>query len=98
MNAGAGGVGSTACADREREIRAAMTAAGLEVEVHTCEPARLGALAREIVGRGVDAVVAAGGDGTVSTIAGALAGSPIPLAVLPLGTLNHFAKDLGLPI
>src|SRR5262249_1860097 len=46
---------------------------------------------------GVDAVVAAGGDGTVSTIAAALAGGDVPLAVLPLGTLNHFARDLGMP-
>ena len=37
------------------------------------------------------------GDGTVSTIAAALPDSHVPLGVLPLGTLNHFAKDLGLP-
>ena len=44
-----------------------------------------------------DAVVAAGGDGTVSAVAGVLTDTGIPLAVLPFGTLNHFAKDLGLP-
>lgn len=43
-------------------------------------------------------VVAAGGDGTVSTVASCLAGTGVPLGVLPLGTLNHFAKDLGLPL
>jgi diacylglycerol kinase family enzyme len=43
------------------------------------------------------AVVAAGGDGTVSAVAAALADTGIPLAVLPFGTLNHFAKDVGLP-
>jgi diacylglycerol kinase family enzyme len=46
----------------------------------------------------VDALVAGGGDGTVSTVAAGLAGSGIPLGVLPLGTLNHFAKDLGIPL
>ena len=51
--------------------------------------------ARRAAEAGDDAVVAAGGDGTVSTVASALAGSEIPLGVLPLGTLNHFAKDLG---
>lgn len=42
--------------------------------------------------------MAGGGDGTVSTVAAALAGTDIPLGVLPLGTLNHFAKDLGIPL
>jgi YegS/Rv2252/BmrU family lipid kinase len=46
---------------------------------------------------GADAVVAGGGDGTVSTVAGALVGTETPLGVLPLGTLNHFARDLGIP-
>lgn len=44
------------------------------------------------------AVVACGGDGTVSAIARLLAGSDIPLGVLPLGTFNHFAKDAGIPL
>ncbi len=45
-----------------------------------------------------DVIVAGGGDGTVSMIAAALVGRDIALGVLPLGTLNHFAKDLRLPM
>lgn len=43
-------------------------------------------------------VVAGGGDGTVSTVASALVGTTKALGVLPVGTLNHFAKDLHLPL
>ena len=44
------------------------------------------------------AIVAGGGDGTVNAVASVLVGSPATLGVLPLGTLNHFAKDLGIPL
>jgi diacylglycerol kinase family enzyme len=42
-------------------------------------------------------IVAAGGDGTISAVAAEIAGSGTPLGILPLGTLNHFARDLGIP-
>ncbi len=47
---------------------------------------------------GVAALVGGGGDGTINTVASALVGTATPLGVLPLGTLNHFAKDLGIPL
>ena len=43
-------------------------------------------------------IVAGGGDGTISAVASVLAGTGIALGVLPLGTLNHFAKDLGVSL
>ena len=46
---------------------------------------------------GIEALVVAGGDGTLSCAAAELAGKDLPLGVLPLGTMNLFAKDLGLP-
>jgi diacylglycerol kinase family enzyme len=49
------------------------------------------------VAEGCDVLVAGGGDGTVSAAAASVAGREVPLGVLPLGTLNHFAKDLGIP-
>lgn len=43
-------------------------------------------------------VVGGGGDGTIAAVAAALVGTDIALGVLPMGTLNHFAKDLGIPL
>jgi len=54
--------------------------------------------ARQAVAEHAEVVVAAGGDGTVSTVASVLAGTQITLGVLPAGTLNHFAKDLHIPL
>jgi len=79
-------------------VRAVFRAAGVGAEVLSLRGAELGERARRAVRSSADVVVAGGGDGTVSTVAGALAGTPKPLGVLPLGTLNHFAKDLGLPL
>jgi diacylglycerol kinase family enzyme len=47
---------------------------------------------------GIEAVVVAGGDGTIACAAQVLAGCGLPLGVLPLGTMNLLAKDLGLPL
>jgi diacylglycerol kinase family enzyme/membrane-associated phospholipid phosphatase len=54
-------------------------------------------LDRLVADESVRALGVAGGDGTVATAASAAAHHRIPLAVLPTGTLNHFAMDLGIP-
>jgi diacylglycerol kinase family enzyme len=60
--------------------------------------AELDALARRAAEGPAQVVVACGGDGTVNAIASALVGTDKTLGVLALGTLNHFAKDLRLPL
>ena len=55
-------------------------------------------LARQAVHCGVDLVLASGGDGTVTACVGGVAGSGIPLGVLPCGTGNLLARNLGLPL
>lgn len=54
--------------------------------------------ARSAVRDGFEVIVAGGGDGTINAVASALIGTDIALGVLPLGTLNHFAKDLRIPL
>jgi diacylglycerol kinase family enzyme len=80
------------------QVRAALAAAGIDAEVREVDATELAAAARSAAGdEQVDAVIAGGGDGTVNTVASAIAGSGKALGVLPLGTLNHFARSLGMP-
>jgi len=56
------------------------------------------ALVRERVRTGVELVIAAGGDGTVSAVADALANREVPLGIVPAGTTNVVAQELGIPL
>ena len=78
-------------------IESRLRAAGAEPRLFVADGSSLGDLARKALREKPERIVAAGGDGTVSAVAAALAGSGVALAVLPLGTLNHFARDLGIP-
>jgi diacylglycerol kinase family enzyme len=70
---------------------------GLQARVSSVPARDLPEHVRKALAENPSAVVAGGGDGTISSVAGALAHSGVPLGVLPLGTLNHFARDLGMP-
>ncbi|MFN2621722.1 MAG: diacylglycerol kinase family protein [Chthoniobacterales bacterium] len=56
------------------------------------------ALARNAVAEGYKKIVAAGGDGTINEIVNGIAGHDVTLGLLPLGTMNVFAAELGLPL
>jgi diacylglycerol kinase family enzyme len=66
-------------------------------DVRRIPPHALADEVRRAVTAGAERVVVAGGDGSIGSAAASLCGSATALAVLPAGTLNHFAKDLGLP-
>jgi len=85
--------------ERVEELRAMFREAGLDAELVLAHDGEemLGAVDRARA-QGVELVVAGGGDGTQSAVASRLAGTSLVQGVLPMGTLNHFAKDLGVPL
>lgn len=90
-----GGTASRLGDKLEQTLRAAFEAAGVDADV---EPLEGDAITKAIgTAAKLGRVVVAGGDGTVSCAAQQLAGGKAELALLPLGTLNHLARDLGLP-
>jgi diacylglycerol kinase family enzyme len=96
INAGAG---TGAAAGLAPQLEEQCAAAGRECRIVAAgDASEISAAARDALHAGAAAVVAGGGDGTVSAVASVLAGGEVPLGILPLGTLNHFARDLGVPL
>lgn len=95
INKGGGSFGE----DKAAQLQPLFEARGIEAKILAVEPGELDRHCGEAAeAAGVDALVAAGGDGTIATAAGAVAGTAMPLGILPLGTLNHFARDAGIPL
>jgi len=82
----------------DTEVRRLFRAAGIDVEIIALRQGQNPAEAAREAGSRASVVVAAGGDGTVSSVASGIVDSPAALGILPLGTLNHFAKDLHIPL
>ena len=84
--------------DDRRALEEALAARGLQATIHAVGSGDdIVAAAKRAIADGAEVVVAAGGDGTVSAVASCVRGSKATLGVLPMGTLNHFARDLGIP-
>lgn len=93
------GSGRSKAEEFRRLVEREFHAQGVEAKVVLARGGRrLAALARS-AGEGASrTVVAAGGDGTVNAVASALLGTDKRLGVLPVGTFNYFAKNLGIPL
>lgn len=96
INAGAGNPHVSKHVEKLTEL---FLAGGFRADVRlAASGAELVTLMRAAASERPRILVAAGGDGTISTAASAVAGTSTVLGVLPFGTLNHFAKDLGIPL
>ncbi len=82
----------------ESLLRKLAREAGLDAEVWLVPGDRITETAHRALESGAGALVAGGGDGTIRSVAAVLAGGDRPLGVLPVGTMNHFARDLGIPL
>jgi diacylglycerol kinase family enzyme len=101
VNAASGTVERKGVETLRDSLAAAFAARGAFASVAFVSSDDLSRVAQESVERarreGLDGIVVGGGDGTVRAVAAELVRAHLPLGVLPLGTLNHFAKDIGMP-
>jgi len=79
------------------KVGQALAAAGLAAEIELVAGGECAIRCKAVAERGDPLLIVGGGDGTIGAAASALVGSRTKLGILPLGTLNHFARDLGLP-
>ena len=80
-----------------QRVEEALKGAGLDIDVELLSGGDCEVRARAVAERGDALLIVGGGDGTISAAASAVVGTETVLGVLPLGTLNHFARDLGIP-
>ena len=102
LNSSAGTAAGKKRDDLRAELEGAFSKHAISANFEFVPGSQLQAAAERAVKRAtageIDAIVAGGGDGTIHTVASAVAGTDIPLGIIPLGTLNHFAKDLKIPL
>jgi YegS/Rv2252/BmrU family lipid kinase len=90
---------SRRAAERRDRLAEIIASSRLSAELYCAEDgAELAAMARRFAEGHYELIIAAGGDGTVNAVASAIAGTSKVLGVLPLGTVNHFARNLGVPL
>jgi diacylglycerol kinase family enzyme len=96
INRGGGAV--AADPDIAKTVGGALSKAGIEAKIELIDGGDCEVRSRAVAERGDPLLILGGGDGSISAAASALIGTRTVLGILPLGTLNHFARDLGVPV
>lgn len=93
---------ATAGSVKDKELTSRISKAfernGAQARIEVASGKQIAPIAQAMRDEHYDVIVAAGGDGTVSTVASQIVAYDTVLGVLPMGTLNHFARDLGIPL
>jgi YegS/Rv2252/BmrU family lipid kinase len=85
--------------DLQRNLEEMFRSGGAQATIHLAHSGdEVDTMAQRAANNGAEIVVAGGGDGTINSVASAILGTDKALGVLPLGTLNHFAKDMNIPL
>jgi diacylglycerol kinase family enzyme len=105
LNASSGSIQRSRNGGFDRLVREGLQRRGIAAEVRLVKSGRIAKAAQAFLARAAESqgddrsiLVIGGGDGTIGSVASVLAGTDVALGILPLGTRNHFARDLGLPI
>ena len=90
--------GQTVCEQVRESLDSHLRSSRMSYNIHeTQKGENLGEIVRDAMRQGFDIAVAAGGDGTVSAVIDGIAGSPVPLGIVPTGTGNLIARELSIP-
>lgn len=96
-NARSGALLARAAASPEEQLTELFGKRGVQADLKPFDMSTLTADVRELLTHGPDALIIAGGDGTVKAVAERMLAHDLPMGILPLGTMNLLARDLGVP-
>ncbi|EIJ42704.1 sphingosine/diacylglycerol kinase-like enzyme [Beggiatoa alba B18LD] len=84
--------------DQAKKLHRWAHAAGLNARIFVIKPKWLKTILTRLINADFERIIVGGGDGTLNTAVNLLAGTSIIFGVLPLGTFNQFARELGIPL